>query len=122
MVACWNWRRLGCAVDDDEVGVRIFLTNGLRGLIFGTSIAGHSSLAVGECDHDIAVACASFHRLKRATPHDEAGIELFECRPRSGEIIGITFLIAHRYADDPISLRHEFLPRVCFEQRLPSAA
>jgi len=41
-----------------------------------------------------------------AAAHDEMGAELFESRPGSGEIFRIARVIAHRHADDPVSLRH----------------
>jgi len=59
-------------VDDDAVGLGIFLADGLCRLIFRASVAGEGRFAIRELDHHVAVAGASFHGLECAAPHDEA--------------------------------------------------
>ena len=94
------------AVDDDEVGICIFLTDRPRGLIFGAPVAGEGGLAVGELNHDVSLACLPFHDLELPATYDKAGAEPFECRSRGGEIVGITRVVADGDADDPVGFCH----------------
>src|SRR5258707_475485 len=51
---------IGCAVNDDEISVRVLLANRPRALIFRALTAGKGRRAVLEFDHDI-----SFRHFRR---------------------------------------------------------
>src|SRR5882757_7250426 len=98
------------AVDDKEVGVGIFLTDGLRALVFRAPVAGIGGRAIAEFDHDVSLPGISFHRLERAAAYDEVRTVLLERRRGRRKIFGISLLVAHRDAHDPIGFRHGHSP------------
>src|SRR5882672_4707231 len=96
----------GDAVDDDEVGIGIFLPNELCCLIFRALIAGRRGGPVLELDDDVAFAGGAFHALIGAAAHDEIGAEFCEGGSGGGEVFGISLLVADRDAHNPVGFRH----------------
>ena len=98
-------RLIGNAVDDDEIGIGIFLTNGPGLLVLRAPIAGKGCRLILEFDHDVAFAGISFHRLIGSPAYDEFCSELLERRRSCGEIFRVSLFVPDRDAYNPISFR-----------------
>src|SRR5579884_1746518 len=112
----YSWLRTVVALDHDEVDNRMRQAHFDVGLIFGRSVASERGRVIGKLDHDIARPAGAFGDLELAGTHQETPAVFLEDRRIRRSVWFVTVLVIDVDPPDPITLRHDALPRLngCF--------